>query len=254
MAASRFPDKPLAVLHGIPMVMHCYFRTLLAQQVDHVVIATCDEAIARVAQEYGAPIAWTSDAHTNAVDRTAEAASALLQGGQSDIEVVLLVQGDEPLVQPSTLDLMVSTITADTDVHTLNAMVPFATEADFLDRNNAKVVTSATGDALYMSREAIPSPWRGWPSGGAYMQTGLFAFRPESLEWFAATPRTELESTESIDMLRLLYHGRPLRMLAISEQTIGVDTPDDLVRAASMLEADPVLPLYRSHGREPSGR
>ena len=245
MAATRFPDKPLADLHGLPMLMHCYFRTRLAQQVDEVVIATCDDVIAETARRYGARVVMTADTHLNAVDRTAEAVALLTADATARIDVVVLVQGDEPLLDPRTLDLLIETLTADPGIDVVNIMVPFTTREDFLDHNNPKVVTDARGDAVYMSREPIPSPWKQWDAGNSYMQTGLFAFRPDALAWFAATPRTDLEAAESIDMLRLVYHGRPLRMLAVPEPSIGVDTPDDLRRAADLLLTDPYFPSYQ---------
>lgn len=245
MAATRFPDKPLADLHGLPMVMHCYFRTRLAERIDEVVIATCDDVIADTAARFGARVVMTADSHLNAVDRTAEAVRILSAQPGEPIDVVVLVQGDEPLLDPGTLDLLADAVAEDAGVDVVNVMVPFKTYEDFLDRNNPKVVTDVHGNAIYMSREPIPSPWKHWDQANSFMQTGLFAFRPHALEWFAQTPRTDLEAAESIDMLRLAYHGRPLRMVVVPEPSIGVDTPDDLRRAADLLLDDPYFPRYR---------
>ena len=245
MAATRFPGKPLADIHGLPMIAHCYLRTKLAQSIDEVVIATCDSEIADVANQFGATVVMTSPDHLNAVDRTVETIAILLSKSSLLIDIVILVQGDEPLLNPEVLDQMVITMVDNPSVDVVNVMVPFSSQDDFLDHNNPKVVVDSAGNALYISREAIPSPWRDWSCSLSHMQTGLFAFRPAALEWFGSTPRTLLEEVESIDMLRLLYHGKPLRMLHISEPTIGVDTVEDLNRAKEMMFQDHLFPLYR---------
>ena len=247
MAATRFPDKPLADLNGLPMVMHCYYRAQLAKLIDEVVITTCDLVIAEVARSYGAAVVMTSDVHTNAVDRTAEAVRNLQTAGHPNLETIVLVQGDEPTLNPETLDLLVSTINRDPGIEILNVMVPFSCLDDYLDPNNPKVAVGSTGDALYMSREAIPSAWKAWDATITHMQTGLFAFRPEALEWFSTTARTELEKSESIDMLRMLYHGHPVRMMVVNEPSVGVDTPEDLARVRDMLAVDPWVARYPGH-------
>jgi len=245
MAATRFPGKPLADIHGLPMIAHCYLRTKLAQSIDEVVIATCDSEIADVANQFGAKVVMTSPDHLNAVDRTVETIAILQSTSSLLIDIVILVQGDEPLLNPEVLDQMVITMVDNPSVDVVNVMVPFSSQDDFLDHNNPKVVVDSAGNALYISREAIPSSWRDWSCSLSHMQTGLFAFRPAALEWFGSTPRTLLEEVESIDMLRLLYHGKPLRMLHISEPTIGVDTVEDLNRAKEMMFQDHLFPLYR---------
>ncbi len=251
LAATRFPGKPLADLLGLPMVMHCYFRTRLAQLIEDVVIATCDREIANVAEQFGARAVMTSERHLNAVDRTAEAALLFQEDRPQPVDIVVLVQGDEPLLQPPTLDRMVQTMVAEPRIDVLNVMVPFASYDDFLDRNSPKVVVNTHGDALYMSREAVPSAGHSWDSSIAHMQTGLFAFRPPALQWFSTTARTPLEAAESIDMLRFLHAGRPVHMLEMSQPTIGVDTPQDLSRAVDLMATDPLFPVYRAHAGGP---
>jgi len=249
MAATRFPGKPLADIHGLPMIAHCYLRTKLAQSVDEVVIATCDSEIADVANQFGATVVMTSPDHLNAVDRTVETIAILQSTSSLPIDIVVLVQGDEPLLNPEALNQMVITMADNPNVDVVNVIVPFSSQEEFLDHNNPKVVVDSAVNALYISREPIPSSWRDWNSSLSHMQTGLFAFRPSALEWFGSTPRTPLEEVESIDMLRLLYHGRPLRMLPISEPTIGVDTTEDLNRAKELMIQDHLFPLYRGRNQ-----
>ena len=244
MAATRFPGKPLADIHGLPMITHCYLRTKLAQSIDEVVISTCDTEIADVAHKFGATVAMTSPDHMNAVDRTVETTELLQSASSIPIDIVVLVQGDEPMLNPDVLNQLVATLVDNPDVDVVNVMVPFSSQGDYLDHNNPKVVVDSASNALYFSREAIPSSWRDWNSSLSHMQTGLFAFRPAALEWFGLTPRTALEEVESIDMLRLLYHGRILRMLPISEPTIGVDTPEELRRARDLIVNDELFQQY----------
>jgi 3-deoxy-manno-octulosonate cytidylyltransferase (CMP-KDO synthetase) len=246
MAATRFPGKPLADIHGLPMIAHCYLRTKLAQSIDEVVISTCDSEIADVAYQFGATVVMTSPDHINAVDRTVETTELLQSASSIPIDIVVLVQGDEPLLNPEVLNQMVVTMAENPDVDAVNVMVPFSSKDDYMDHNNPKVVVDSASNALYFSREAIPSSWRNWNSSLSHMQTGLFAFRPAALEWFGMTPRTLLEEVESIDMLRLLYHGRPLRMLPISEPTIGVDTPEDLYRVAALIANNTLFQQYKN--------
>lgn len=248
MAASRFPDKPLADLHGIPMVMHCYFRALRSARIDEVVIATCDASIADAALHFGAKAIMTSDGHSNAVDRTTEAMEIYAREIGADPEVVVLVQGDEPLLDPPCLDQLVEVLLGDPALDIVNAMTPFSSFEDFMDPNCCKVVTDTHGNALYMSREPIPSPWKSWRSDASHMQTGLIAFRPESLRWFSSHPRLELEEAESIDMVRVLHAGRSVRMHRVARPSLGVDTPSDLERARIELHDDELFQEYRHIG------
>jgi len=189
LASTRFPGKPLEDIHGIPMIMHCYLRTRAAKLVEGVYIATCDEEISDVAKSFGASVVMTSHRHTNAIDRTAEAFERIRADLTEAIEIVVLVQGDEPLLNPEDLDAIVRRMQQEPSIGIANIMVPFTTVEEFLDHNNPKVVTDADLRALYMSRAPIPADWRGWNHDQSSMQTGLFGFRPDSLQWFAKDPR-----------------------------------------------------------------
>jgi 3-deoxy-manno-octulosonate cytidylyltransferase (CMP-KDO synthetase) len=245
LAATRFPRKPLADIQGIPMVVHCYLRTKAAAGIDHVYIATCDDEIAAVAESYGAPVAMTSVSHINAIDRTAEALDRIEDGLDRSVGKVVLVQGDEPLLSDSVLTLIVNTMEQEPQTGIVNVMVPFTRHEDFLDHNNPKVVVDATMRAMYMSREPIPSAWKGWQQNQSYMQTGLFGFRPEALRWFATAPRAPLELIEAIDMIRVLQAGRGIRMIRVEEASIGVDTPEDLEAVRERMITDPLFTTYR---------
>jgi len=244
LASTRFPGKPLEDILGIPMVIHCYFRARLAKLVDRVFIATCDSEIRSVAEKFGALVVMTSREHLNAIDRSAEAYEKICSRLDLEVQTVVVVQGDEPLLDPTDLDLIINFMGEKKHVDIANLMVPFSSLQDFHDPNNPKVVVDFEGRALYMSRSPIPADWRGWDSSESFMQTGLFGFRPEALAWFSRTTETPLETIEAIDMLRFLQSRRSVYMVKGARSTVGVDTPDDIQRVRAQMAGDPLFRIY----------
>lgn len=242
MGSSRFPGKPLADLQGVPMVGHVYFRARLNRQLSAVYIATCDGEIARYAAAIGAPCLMTSSSHVRASDRTAEAAaiSEARSGSQSD--VVLMIQGDEPMLHPAMIDEALTPLASDPAVQIANLMAPLDAAAA-ADPNEIKVVVNRRSEALYFSR--LPVPWHGTASIGVFKQVCVIPFRRPFLATFAALEPTPLEAAESIDMLRALEHGYAVRMAQTAHVTFSVDTPDDLARVSALMEGDPLLHGYR---------
>ena len=157
MKASRFPGKPLEKIHGMPMVGHCYHRTSMAPGIDKVYVATCDVAIYDYILSIGGNVIMTSDKHTRATTRTAEALEKVeVQTGEK-VDIVVMVQGDEPLIYPHTIGETLPQF-QDHSVNIVNIMSRLATKEAFEDKNNVKVVVNNNNDALYFSREPIPSP------------------------------------------------------------------------------------------------
>ena len=243
LAASRFPRKPMAMLHGMPMVGHCYHRTRLAPGLSATYVATCDQEIADYVASIGGEAIMTSTTHTRATTRTAEATEIIEARTGRRPDVVVMVQGDEPLIAPQTIAGTLPPF-ADPGVQIVNIMSRLRTVEQFIDRNNVKVVVNRLGDALYFSREAIPSPWHGTDGVPMYMQTGIIAFRRDALLRFVAEPEARLEQIESVDMNRVLEAGGRIRMVLTESVTIGVDTPAELSEAARLLATDPVLGSY----------
>lgn len=243
MAASRFPGKPMARIHGMPMVGHCYHRTRLASGIAAVYIATCDEEIAEYARSIGAQAVMTATTHTRATTRTAEAMHLIEAATGKQAEIVVMVQGDEPLIRPEGI---AETLThfSDPAIDIVNVMSPLTTYEQFADRNNVKVVVNRNNDALYFSREPIPSPWRGIDGVPMYQQTGIIAFRRDVLARFNAMAETRLEQIESVDMNRVLENGGRIRMVLTDSFTIGVDTPAELATAGGLIGADPTTARY----------
>lgn len=243
MAATRFPGKILAPMLGVPMIGHCYHRTRLAPGLDAVYVATCDEEIADYVRSIGGTAIMTSTAHTRATTRTAEAVDIIEREGGQAIDVVVMVQADEPLITPATIGSTLPHF-ADPAVDIVNIMSRLRTLEAFVDKNNVKVVVDRAHNALYFSRESIPSPWRGWTDLPRYMQTGIIAFRRDTLTRFNAMSETALEQIESVDMNRVLENGGRIRMVLTESLTIGVDTPEELVEAEALLRADGVVGDY----------
>ena len=242
--ASRFPSKPMAEIHGIPMIGHCYHRTRLALGIENTYVATCDDIIAKYVDGIGGMSVMTSENHTRATTRTAEALAKIEASIGGEIDIVVMVQGDEPLILPETIAATLEHF-KDEDVSIVNIMSRLTDYDQFLDKNNVKVVVSAKNDALYFSREPIPSPWRGTEGVPMFMQTGIIAFRRNTLLEFNKTDETLLEKIESIDMNRVLECGGQISMVLTDAKTIGVDTFEELGLAADLMKFDPVLGLYK---------
>lgn len=243
LGATRYPNKPMALLHGMPMVGHCYHRTRLALGLAATYVATCDEEIAAYVRSIGGSAIMTATTHTRATTRTAEAMERIEAATGERADVVVMVQGDEPLILPETI---VETLDhfSDPSVEIVNIMSRLRTYEQFVDKNNVKVVVNRYNDALYYSREPIPSPWRGLEGVPMYMQTGIIAFRRDVLLRFNRMAETRLEQIESVDMNRMLETGGRIRMVLTEAITIGVDTHQELKDAEELMNADPTMTRY----------
>ena len=243
MGASRFPGKPLAKIRGIPMIGHCYFRTALTPGLDATYIATCDHEIADYAHSIGAPAIMTSPSHNRATDRTAEALLKVENATGRRADVVVMMQGDEPLIMP---DAIASTLTlfANESIEVVNVISPIMNDAVFVDKGNVKVVVDREGNAIYFSREPIPTAWKNIPGTPRYMQLGVIAFRRNALLQFNNMAETILEQCEFVDMNRIIENGGKIRTVISTNRTIGVDNLDDLAMAETLMTSDPLVQSY----------
>ena len=244
MGATRFPGKPLETLHGMPMIGHCYHRTCRAAGLSATYVATCDDVIADYVRSIDGDVVMTADTHNRATDRTAEAVDKIEADTGQKIDVVIMIQGDEPLIRPGDIAQMIDHF-SDPSVQIVNLMALIRSDEDFLDKNNVKVVVDRHSDALYMSREPIPSEWKLGNAIPRYMQIGAIAFRREALIQFNVEPETILEQAESVDMNRVIEAGRKIRMVPTDAVMLGVDTAEELATAERLLENDPVFAEYR---------
>jgi 3-deoxy-manno-octulosonate cytidylyltransferase (CMP-KDO synthetase) len=243
LGATRYPNKPMALIHGMPMVGHCYHRTRLASGIEATYVATCDEEIAEYVRGMDGFAIMTSTHHTRATTRTAEAMEHIEAATGQRADIVVMVQGDEPLILPETIAETLHHF-SDPAIEIVNVMSRLRTHEAFADKNNVKVVVKQNNDALYYSREPIPSPWRGLEGVPMYMQTGIIAFRRDTLIRFNQMEETRLEQIESVDMNRVLETGGRIRMVPTEAFTIGVDTPQELKDAEEFMSDDPTLAQY----------
>lgn len=227
------------------MIQHVWERTRMCERLDAVYIATCDEEIMQAARDFGAEAVMTSDKHERASDRVAEVAQSV------DADIYVLVQGDEPMIDPSMITLALQPLEEDASVVCSNLAAPIHTEEEFLDRNTVKVVMAQNGDALYFSRSPLPNPFKQeFGQMRAFKQVCIIPFRAQFLRTYTSLAPTPLEIAESIDMLRALEHGFPVRLIECDHVTHAVDTPQDLARVDRLMRDDPMLARYAQ--REPS--
>ena len=244
MASSRFPGKPLAKINGIPMIGHVYYRSKMSKGLGEVYIATCDESIKAYAESINAPCVMTADTHQRASDRTAEATLKIEQAEGKKVDVVMMVQGDEPMLNPAMLDQAVRPLLDDQTLNIVNLMTPIKTLEEFESPNVVKVVVGLNNNALFMSREPIPYRKKAKDEVPMLKQLGLIAFRRDYLLKFYSLSPTPLEIIESVDMLRVIEHGDQLRMVMTEYVSMGVDTPEDLGQVKLLMANDPLVPKY----------
>ena len=238
MASSRFSGKPIALLHGLPMIEHVFRRVKLCSQLDEVYVATCDDEIRDVAEGFGARVIMTSAAHQRATDRVAEAAEQLTA------EIIVMIQADEPMITPEMIDTAVDSIRCDPATSCANLVYRINSEEDFIDPNTIKVVADLNGNALYFSRSPIPNVHLEQTTAKIFKQVCVIPFRRDGLLEFTRLPTTPLERAESIDMLRFLEHGRSVRLVETNVATHSVDTLADLQLVERLMNNDPLMQKY----------
>lgn len=237
-ASTRFPGKPLVDILGKPMIQWVYERTLASSRVDRVIVATDDERILNVVRDFGGEVQMTRSDHPTGTDRLAEVAERI------DTDIVVNVQGDEPLIDPRMIDLAVAPLVADAAIPMGTLMTPIASVEEFLNPNVVKVVADAQGFALYFSRAPIPHP-RDFGSNLAsqfhelkvYKHIGLYVYRKKFLLDYPKMAATPLENTEKLEQLRALEMGYRIRVVETDLISQGVDTPADLESVRAFLHA-----------------
>lgn len=239
MDSSRFPGKPIAKILGRTMLEHIYKRVTMSSSLDATYIATCDDEIRLAAQDFGAPVIMTARTHERASDRVAEAVTNI------DAELIVMVQGDEPMTHPNMIDTAVAPFRNDPKLNCVNLVRSINNEEDFYNVNTIKVIMNQQGDALYMSRQPIPTIDKlGFKQTPIFKQVCIIPFRRTTLFDYTRLPQTPLEKLESVDMLRLLEHGYRVKMVKTEFDTQAVDTEADLARVAKLMESDPLLVSY----------
>jgi 3-deoxy-manno-octulosonate cytidylyltransferase (CMP-KDO synthetase) len=213
------------------MIEHVYRRASAARSIGSVLVATDDERILRVVEGFGGRARMTSATHASGTDRLAEVAADL------DCDVVVNVQGDEPLIEPEMIDEAVLPFTGDPSLAMTTLRRRIHNQAELRNPNVTKVVVDRDGFALYFSRAPIPFVRDGSPAAPAWRHVGLYAYRRPVLLRLAGLPPTALERSEALEQLRALEHGIRIKALETAFDSIGVDTPDDLERVRRLVTA-----------------
>jgi len=226
-ASVRFPGKPIATLAGKPMIQHVWERARLAKLPQRTLIATDDERIAGTARGFGAEVVITRHDHVSGTDRVAEAAAT------TDAEIIVNIQGDEPLIDPDAIDAAISILLDDPECQMATLKKRIVERDEIENPNVVKVVTGHDGRALYFSRHPIPYD-RG-DSAEYWKHIGLYVYRRALLLGYSTLRPGVLEQNEKLEQLRALENGISIRVAETRYETIGVDTPEDLLHVESLL-------------------
>ena len=227
-ASTRFEGKPLAKILGRPMIYHVYSRAVKSRIADEVVVATDDERIRKCVDDFGGKAIMTSVGHQTGTDRIAEVAE------ESDSEIIVNVQGDEPLLDPEMISQVVQPLFNNGEVNVVTLAGRISDPADFVDFMNVKVVMNIDNDVMFMSRAPIPYP-KSRQNYCAFKQIGVYAFKRDYLIRFASMKQTPMEIIEGIELLRVLENGQKLKGAITEHRTYSVDTPSDLAEINRML-------------------
>jgi 3-deoxy-manno-octulosonate cytidylyltransferase (CMP-KDO synthetase) len=244
MASSRFPGKPLAEINGVSMVGHVYFRSKMSSRLSEVYVATCDTIIEDYVRSIGGRAIMTSDTHQRASDRTAEALSLIENETGRKVDIVVMIQGDEPMLRPGMIDEAIAPMLEDESVLVTNLMAPLKSGEEHDDINEVKVVVDQQNNALYFSREPIPSRRKGGEEVTKLKQVCVIPFRRDFLLKFNDLTPTPLEIAESVDMNRVLEHGYKVRMIYTQYDVYSVDTEHDRDRVAQLMQNDELMLQY----------
>ena len=235
-ASTRFPGKPLVDILGQPMIQRVYAQVVKARTVNRVIVPTDDERIAAAVRAFGGQVQLTRADHATGTDRLAEVAATL------DTELVVNVQGDEPLIDPEHIDRAVAPLLADAALPMSTLAAPIETREDLLNPNVVKVVVTPQGRALYFSRAPIPWPRDEMASlpedlrgRGFWRHIGLYVYRKPFLLEYASWPAAVLETVEKLEQLRVLERGLPIGVVTVACPAPGVDTPEDLQKVIRLL-------------------
>ena len=240
MGSSRFPGKPLADILGLPMIEHVRRRVSMSKVLSDVYVATCDKEIHDAVTDLGGKAIMTSSEHQRASDRTAEAAESL------DAELIVMVQGDEPMTYPEMIDLALEPMFQNSSIICTNLMKRITEHSDYLNPNTIKVVINNESNALYMSRSPIPhlADVSNLSSISLYKQVCIIPFTRSGLKLYTELTPTPLEIAESVDMNRFLEHGYSIRMIESEFDSHAVDNLEDLHLVTQLIKEDPLTKQY----------
>ncbi|NPU84822.1 MAG: 3-deoxy-manno-octulosonate cytidylyltransferase [Syntrophaceae bacterium] len=230
--STRFPGKPLADLAGKPMIQHVYERVLMSGTADLAAVATDDPRIFAAVEAFGGRAVMTADTHRSGSDRIAEAAGIL---GLREDDIVVNVQGDQPVFEPVQIDEVVAPLVGDPSLPMSTLIYRIRRDEEITHPNAVKTVFDRDGNALYFSRSTIPYVRDRGKTAEYYKHHGIYAYRKHFLDTFTKLPEGTLEHLESLEQLRALEHGYRIRVVVTEHDSIEVDTPQELDRIRRIL-------------------
>ena len=221
-ASTRLPGKPLIKIDGKSIIQWVYEKASQSKSADEVIVATDDERIFEEVKSFGGKVKMTSSCHESGSDRIAEIVKE-----NPEIEIIVNVQGDEPLITPESIDEAINALMGDKNADIATLIREITDKEEILNPNTVKVVTDNAGKALYFSRS--PVPYERTPGHTKfYAHIGLYAYRRESLLKMTELPQTNLEKAESLEQLRALQNGMTIKTVVVDYKPIGIDTPEDV--------------------------
>ena len=249
--SSRFPGKPLAILAGKPLVAWVVEAVKKAKGLDEVLVATDDERIVKAVEEHGGKAVMTPSELPSGTDRIACAARNFLGADFADDDILVNIQGDEPLIDPALIEQLAAKLKDDPRWSMATAVTPIRNASDFAAKTVVKVVLDRDDGALYFSRASIPcdrdnepdfsKPFNHstfQPFNSLYVRhLGIYAYRGAFLKKYIAEPPCQLEKTEKLEQLRALWMGAKIAVVRTEDEGVGVDTPEDAVRVGKILES-----------------
>ncbi len=234
MGSTRFPGKPLAPIAGVAMVQRVYEACAECDELTSLYVATCDDDISSFVQAFGGNVIMTKSTHQRASDRCAEALLKLEKLSGTTFDIVVMIQGDEPLIEASMISAAIKPLLNNPEIDVVNLISKISSNDELLDPNCIKVVFTQDLDALYFSRH--PIPYSVDPSIlNRYKQVCIIPFRRTFLMTYLGLPSTPLEQAESVDMLRILEHGGHVKLVSTEILTQAVDSPADILKVESLL-------------------
>lgn len=244
MGSSRFPGKPMKDILGMPMIGHVYKRVKMSKTLREVYVATCDNEIYEYIESIGGKAVMTGDHHERCSDRCAEAMLKIEEQTSDQCDVMVMVQGDEPLTFPQMIDEAVQPMIEDRSLVITNLVADIDTIEAFEDPNEVKVVMDRNNNALYFSREPIPSRKKGVLDVPMKKQVCVIPFTRDFLLEYNQMEPTPLEIIESVDMMRILENGGKVKMCETAYKTKAVDTEEDLNLVCEIMKDDELLKRY----------
>ena len=245
MASSRFPGKPMKKIHGIPMIGHCYLRSIMSKSLEECYVATPDNEIYDYINAINGKVVMTSNKHEMCNERVFEAVDIIENSiNNNKFDVIVNIQGDLPMVFPSMIDSLVEPLLRIKEVTNTTMVDKITNLDDFMDRNRVKVLLTEDNDAILFTREPVPSQFKFKGKFNKYKHVAIRAYRRDIFDKIKKLCITPIEKIEGIDDLRLIENGIKIRITFTKEITETVDTPEDLTKVINMMDNDKLISQY----------